>query len=142
MVLLLVISCQNNRYENVDALVAKETMGEQWEVLDRLPRFTACDPIHQSSKIKCFQKGLYAYLSLDSVLVKQEHLTPDTVQLDLVIHKSGEFRLKSITTKNTSQGQDLTSILSNYLRQLKPVEPAYKRGIPVDLRLEIPVIIK
>jgi len=140
--LLLCFSCQQFKSEPVEAIVAKETQQINWQSIDQLPKFSACEQSVDESQIECFQKAMYQSINLDSVISTYSHLETDTLQLQIIILKSGHFQLESIETKNTGQVQKLSNQLKSYFSELSPIQPAYKRGIPVDLRLSIPVIIK
>ncbi|QSS96248.1 hypothetical protein IMZ30_07210 [Psychroflexus sp. ALD_RP9] len=140
--LLLCFSCQQFKSEPVEAIVAKETRQINWQSIDQLPKFSACDQSVDESQIECFQKAMYQSIKLDSLISTHSNLKTDSLQLQIIITKSGHFQLESIKTKNTGQIQILNEKLKMYFAALEPIQPAYKRGIPVDLRLSIPVIIK
>lgn len=135
------MACQQSA-KSVDEIVDQEMNLINWQMLDRLPEFTTSSDAEDSTGVRKFQKALYNYIKLDSIIYAEQELIQDSLMINVSISKNGQFELVNISSENKKQTQKLASVLNTYFLELNPIKPAYKRGVPVAVKFNIPLIIK
>lgn len=133
--------------------ISSETFYEEelkaidWEDVDQYPTFKACDHItDKEAQKKCFETTLatpiYKTISSKNLVTHQD--LNDTIWVRFSITKDGAFT--RVETKMDSLLQVQLPLLESWIRQsmdsLPQLAPAYKRGIPVETRFGLPIVIK
>lgn len=137
---VLCLSCKNEDFVKVDAgIIAKnELQTIDLREVDSYPMFKSCDEM--SSKMaqqSCFAKELHKWLKpyLDTLSVN--FVNPDTIQLYLSVDEKGKLVQDSIQLKQNAL-KDSFQDAFNHPPQLYP---AQKRGVPVKVSFQMPIII-
>tara|TARA_R100000306_G_C4264782_1_gene87111 strand:- start:6 stop:485 length:480 start_codon:yes stop_codon:yes gene_type:complete len=148
-ILLLATSCQFFETEKVSSEdIYKEEIGAiDWKEVDRYPSFSNCENILEKPEQKdCFintiNSHLYKSISHEDMVAVRE--VYDTVKVNFEVSSSGQLSILEIKMDSLLQKEfpDLEMWILQSIDSLKPVGPAYKRGIPVTTQFTLPVIIK
>ena len=147
--LALATSCQFFDTEKVSSeKVYKEEMETiNWKDVDRYPSFSACkNSLEKPEQKDCFintiSSHLYKSISHEGMIAKRE--VYDTLKVNFEVNKSGQLSILEIKMDTVLQKEfpNLEMWLLQSIDSLKPVAPAYKRGIPVKTQFSLPIIIK
>ncbi|PHR15174.1 MAG: hypothetical protein COA40_03355 [Aequorivita sp.] len=147
--LLLATSCQFFETERVSSeeLFKEEIKAIDWKDVDRYPSFPNCEDILEKPEQKaCFintiNSRLYQSLGHDEMIAVREIY--DTVKVNFEVSSSGQLSILEIKMDTLLQKEfpELENWILQSIDSLKPVAPAYKRGIPVKTQFTLPVIIK
>ena len=133
-------SCKKENFQKVDAdeIAKKELQHINFSEVDQFPLFKTCDETANRQKQQhCFEQELHIWLKphLDSIPYK--NTTGDTIQLNLSVDAKGKINLDSLASK-----EELTETFQNIFKQSPQIYPAQKRGIPVKVSFQMPVILK
>jgi hypothetical protein len=147
-VLLLATSCQYFETEKIssDTFYEEEIKAIDWEQVDRYPAFANCEQFtEKEEQKKCFESTLSRYVHefvAAKNLVTQSDLN-STIQMNITISKLGAISNLSIDMDSTIQKKipRLKEWLTHSIDSLPKLLPAYKRGIPVETKFRLPVII-
>ncbi|MDC8001729.1 hypothetical protein POV26_11830 [Aequorivita todarodis] len=147
--LLLATSCQFFETEKVSSeeIYNQEIKTIDWKDVDRYPSFSNCDSILEKPEQKdCFintiSSQLYKSINHEGMVATRE--VYDTVKVNFEVSSKGELAILEIKMDTALQQEfpNLETWLLQSIDSLKPVAPAYKRGIPVKTQFTLPVIIK
>ncbi len=147
--LLLAASCQYFETEKVSSeSIYKEEMNTiNWKDVDSYPSFSNCEKSIEKLKQKdCFintiSTHLYQSISNEEMVAVRE--VYDTIKVKFEISSAGKLAIIDIKIDSLLQSEfpELEKWLLQSIDSLKPVAPAYKRGIPVNTQFTLPVIIK
>ena len=137
---VLFISCNQDKFKKIDAesIAEKELLSINFDEVDRFPLFKACD--ETASKVQqkeCFQKNLHKWLKphIDSLVYETEKA--DTIQLFVSVNANGKLNCDSLNSKLAIKDQ-MKTIFTNS----PEIYPAQKRGIPVKVSFQLPLILK
>lgn len=137
--LVTFLSCKQDNFKKVDAndIAEKELKTINFKDVDRFPLFKTCDEmasreVHQS----CFEQKLHQWLKpyLDTLSVGLAK--KDTIHIFLNINENGKIQLDSLSSKS-----DANNTFKSIFNNAPQVYPAQKRGIPVSVKLELPIIL-
>lgn len=147
--LLLATSCQFFETEKVSSekIYKEEMEAIDWKDVDRYPSFSNCENILEKPEQKnCFintiNSQLYKSISHgEMVAVKEVY---DTVKVNFEVSSSGQLSILEIKMDTLLQNEfpELETWILQSIDSLKPVAPAYKRGIPVKTQFTLPVVIQ
>ncbi len=147
--LILATSCQFFETEKVSSekIYSEEMQTINWKDVDSYPSFTNCDKTLEKPEQKdCFISTIstQVYKSINDEGIVATRDIYDTVSVNFEVSKDG--KLSIIEIKMDTLLQKEFPILEAWLLQsidsLKPVAPAYKRGIPIKTQFTLPVIIR
>lgn len=117
-------------------------------LVDVYPLFRECNgcdsPVKQNL---CFESTLVNHLekSLNKNKISVNKQIPKTIIVDLLIDKNSKIIITNINAapEITEAIPKLDSLLNHGLKQLPEIiQPALKRGIPVEVQFRLPVKIK
>ena len=149
LILLLATSCQ---YFETDK-ISKETFYQEelktidWKDVDQYPAFPKCENFTEKNEQKsCFENALSSHLGrtfTDHNAIAIRDLN-DTITVKFTISNTGKLSIMEMHITETINTE--FPLLHNWLEEsidtLRPVAPAYKRGIPVETQFTLPIIIK
>jgi hypothetical protein len=147
--LLLATSCQFFETEKVSSeeIYKEEMQTIDWKDVDRYPSFPSCEnslekPEQKDCFINTISSHLYKSISHQNMIAVRE--VYDTVKVNFEVSGKGELSILEIKMDTILQKEfpNLETWLLQSIDSLKPVAPAYKRGIPVRTQFTLPVIIK
>jgi len=147
--LLLATSCQFFETEKVSSekIYKEEIEAIDWKDVDRYPSFSNCESILEKPQQKeCFintiNSQLYKSISHENMVAVREAY--DTVKVNFEVSSSGQLSIMEIKMDSVLQKEfpDLKKWILQSIDSLKPVAPAYKRGIPVKTQFTLPVVIQ
>jgi len=127
-------------------LVEKELQAINWNDVDQYPLFDDCDETaSKSSQKECFENTLLLHFSMtlqefEFILDKD---VEEAVYVDFLVDKVGKISVLNIDKNSIIQEQipEFDGIISRSLKSLPPVGPALKRGIPVNAKFRIPIVL-
>lgn len=127
-------------------LVEKELQAINWNDVDQYPLFGDCDEtVSKFAQKECFENTLLLHFSM--ILQEFEFIldkdVEEVVYVDFLVDKEGKMTVLNIDKNSIIQEQipEFDGIISRSLKSLPPVEPALKRGIPVNAKCRIPIIL-
>ena len=147
--LILATSCQFFETEKVssEAIFEEEMQTIDWKDVDRYPSFSNCEnKLEKPEQKECFistiSSRLYQSINNENMVAVRE--VYDTVKINFEVSSKGELSILEIKMDTLLQKEfpDLKTWLLQSIDSLKPVAPAYKRGIPVKTQFTLPVIIQ
>ena len=127
-------------------LVNQELLTIDWNDVDNYPLFETCDEMQsKTSQRECFEKELLLHFS--TTLKRFEFVidpkTNKTIIVDFLIDQEGEITVLHIEKDRSIDDQmpEFNGIISQSLKNLPPLAPALKRGIPVNAKFRIPIVL-
>ncbi|MRX63460.1 hypothetical protein GJ691_04695 [Maribacter sp. RZ05] len=149
--ILLLCSCLScDLFESKEAktqkLVNKEMQAIDWNDVDNYPLFENCD----ESTSKAFQKECFETELLNHMAATLNGyefvIGPDMdtiVQVDFLVDQEGKMTVLNIAKDRTINDfmPEFDGIISQSLKNLPPLAPALKRGIPVKAKFRIPIVL-
>ncbi len=146
---LLATSCQFFETEKVSSeeIYKEEMQTIDWKDVDRYPSFPNCKntlekPEQKACFINTISTHLYKSISHENMVAVRE--VYDTVKVNFEISGEGQLSILEIKmdTLLRKEFPNLETWLLQSVDSLRPVAPAYKRGIPVKTQFTLPVVIK
>lgn len=149
LILLSMTSCRYFETEKIstETFYEEELKTIDWKDVDQYPAFPNCESYTEKPDRKaCFENSLATHLrqtfsNHNAIAVRNLN---DTVTLKISVNNKGRLALQDVIM--TKIIQEEFPILNKWLQEgidtLSPVAPAYKRGIPVETRFTLPIIIK
>lgn len=146
--LVLCSACQGplSAKARTQQLVQQELQAIDWNAVDQYPLFENCDETLPKEELRhCFENTLLDHFSktLGQFEYKLSTQVVDTLYLDFLIDNKGQIQMLDLE-KNWAIMEELPEfegIIARSLKDLPPLEPALKRGIPVTAKFRIPIII-
>lgn len=127
-------------------LVNQEMLAIDWNDVDNYPLFEACDELtSKTSQRTCFENELLKHFS--TTLNEFEFvIAPDldnTIFVDFLIDKEGKLSVTKIEKDRgiNNEMPEFDGIISQSMRNLPPLAPALKRGIPVNTKFRVPIVL-
>ena len=146
--LYLLSSCNlfTSTEEKTQRLVEKELQAINWNDVDQYPLFDDCDEtMSKSAQKECFENTLLLHFSM--ILQEFEFILDKDVEgvvyVDFLVEKEGKISVLNIDKNSIIQEQipEFDGIISRSLKSLPALGPALKRGIPVNAKCRIPIIL-
>ena len=143
---LLLASCGwlTPKDEKTRRLVQEELRSINWNDVDQYPLFESCgESISKESQRQCFEDELLQHFS--NTLSEFEFVlnedVGDTIYVDFLVERDGSITVLDIEDHPVLQDQipEFNAIITQSLKSLPNVEPALKRGIPVNAKFRIPL---
>lgn len=148
LILFLCNSCNYFETQKIDSetFYKQDLEAISWDHVDQFPLFAACDEqatkeVQQQCFVGELSKGLHAYFKEQQLELA---LTiKDTVRMHMLVLQDGSLKIDSIsiTQKTLQLVPQLKTWLSQGMANITAPEPAIKRGIPVAVRFELPVVL-
>ncbi len=147
-VFFLMASCQwfASQEAKTQMLVEEELQSIDWNDVDQYPLFDDCDEtVSKTAQKACFENTLLLHFSMtlqDFEFVLDEEVD-DTIYVDFLVDSEGTMSVLEIQENNTVKQQipEFDAIITQSLKSLPRVEPALKRGIPVNAKFRIPIVL-
>lgn len=146
---LLATSCQLFETEKMssEAIFKEEIQTIDWKDVDRYPAFANCnDSLPKPQQKECFMNTITTqiYQSINHEKVVAVREVYDTIKVNFEVGRDGRIAILQIKMDTLLKRDfpELEAWLLRSIDSLKPVAPAYKRGIPVKTQFTLPVIIK
>lgn len=132
--------------EKAQKLVSKELQSIDWTDVDKYPLLNDCD--ETASKVeqkKCFIETLSFHftMTLQEFQPVLNKTVNDTVFIDFIVEHTGNISIVNIHNKEVLEEQikEFEEKITESLTNLSRIEPALKRGIPVNTKFRIPIVI-
>ena len=119
-----------------------------YTIVDVYPLFTNCKNLEGQEKLEqCFGTELVEQLKQRIVLdkVRGPAATYDTIYVELLIAKNNKIEISEIRSSNILKEKipNFESILIASVNELPTLlQPAIKRGIPVNSKFKLPILIR
>lgn len=149
LLLLLATSCQFFETEKVssETIYKEEIKTIDWKDVDRYPSFPNCEnvlekPLQKDCFINTITSQLYKSISDEGIVATREIY--DTVSVNFEISSAGDLSIVKIKMDSVLKREfpDLENWILQSVDSLRPIAPAFKRGIPVKTQFTLPVIIR
>lgn len=127
-------------------MVDQEIQAIDWNNVDNYPLFENCD--ETASKIgqrECFEQELLSRFS--ATLTEFEFILGSEIDsiitVDFLVDKEGKITILEIVKDNEIDGQmpEFEGIVRQSLKNMPPLAPALKRGIPVSAKFRLPIVL-
>ncbi|MGI9547283.1 MAG: hypothetical protein ACR2MM_08610 [Flavobacteriaceae bacterium] len=143
---LILCSCNwlTPKEEKTRKLVQEELRSINWNDVDQYPLFQSCgESISKEEQRICFENELLNHFSRtleDFEFVLSEDVE-DTIYVDFLVERDGSITVLDIEDHMTVQNQipEFDAVITQSLKSLPQIEPALKRGIPVNAKFRIPL---
>lgn len=146
--LCLLTSCKRLTFQKdkTQELIEQEMQNINWNDVDQYPLFENCDETTSKEEQKqCFENTLLSHFAstMQEFEFKLDTAIYDTVNVDFLIDKNGSISVLEIKKNSAVEAQipEFNGIIAQCLNNLPPVAPAIKRGIPVNARFRIPIVL-
>ncbi|CAM1369132.1 conserved protein of unknown function [Tenacibaculum soleae] len=114
--------------------------------VDISPTFKICNQLPINEKKVCFYEEVTKRIQNSIATYKfiTKETINETILIDLLVDKSGIFKLKEIKSskKVMQQFPKLDSLLKNAINKLPQITPAFKKGIPVTTQYRLPLRVE
>ncbi len=147
-VVCIFVSCDffESKDKRTQELVNQEMRGIDWNEVDNYPLFENCDETASKETQKaCFEEEVVSHFA--NTLREFEFFMDDDVDsivyVVFAIDREGKLDVLKIE-KDASidlQMPEFDGVVTQSLRNLPPIAPALKRGIPVRAKFRIPIIL-
>ena len=147
-IIVLYTSCGYFETEKIssETFYEEELKTIAWNEIDRYPTFASCKDLAEKIEQRdCFVNTLSDsfYRSIQDqkwTITKTIH---DTITLDISVSNSGRIQINAVEMDSllVTYFPNLDEVLSNSISSLSSVAPAYKRGIPVNTRFTLPIVL-
>ncbi|NHF58464.1 hypothetical protein FK220_003890 [Flavobacteriaceae bacterium TP-CH-4] len=144
----LLVSCNlfASKEKKMRKLVEQEMRDINWNDIDSYPLFGNCDETQtKKGQRECFEQEVLLHCSrslkeFEFVLLSG---TNPTVQVDFLVDQDGQISVLDIQKDAAidSQMPEFDQIITQSLKNMPPLAPALKRGIPVKAKFRIPIIL-
>lgn len=148
LLFLLIIFFGCNGFE-LNKISSKDVVEEEihqinWSKVDSYPTFDLCESLSEREKIKaCFEEtiALHFYEQLSTFNPLESNTNNDTITFSLKINDKGLVKLQKICGYNLLNKDTLEIWCTNAINSLPKIYPAQKRGVPVGVTFDLPIII-
>ncbi len=152
LILILLSVCTSCKYFETEKISSEEFLEEElksitWNEVDTYPHFPECaESLEKPSQKECFESTLRNHMQtqlLQKELISAEALH-DTVFMTIDIDNTGEITLTETTGDSITFAElpELRSWLEESVAILPKTQPALKRGIPINTRFTLPLVVK
>jgi len=125
-------------------MVNAEIREIDWNSIDSYPLFASCDETaSKENQRRCFEQKLVTHFNaaLDEFQFTLTAGQNPMVAVIFVIDVKGDITIEAIE-KDAALAQqipEIDAIISQSLKNVPPIAPALKRGIPVNTKFRIPI---
>jgi len=149
ILLCLLTSCDffTSKEEKTAELVNKELHEIDWSQVDNYPLFENCDEtVSKELQRECFEQELLSHCgkTLQEFEFKFDSLVNPKVVVDFVVDQDGRINVLKIEKDAAIDVQmpEFEQIITQGLKSIAPLAPALKRGIPVNAKFRIPILLQ
>ncbi|MEX2380404.1 MAG: hypothetical protein WD530_06655 [Vicingaceae bacterium] len=136
-----------NQKKTSEEFLEEELKTITWDEVDTYPLFPDCDEREsKTTQQRCFETTLHKHLN--SFIKNQElvsnEVIDDTLLIQLSISKESEVVITEISGDSLTfeTFPELQDQLYKSIASLPKIEPALKRGVPVNTMFVLPLVIK
>jgi len=147
--LLLLTACDffASKEEKTYDLVNKELQEIDWSEVDNYPLFENCDEtVSKELQRHCFEQELLSHCgkTLQEFEFEFNSLANPKVVVDFVVDQDGRIVVVGIEKDAAIDAQmpEFEQIITQGLKNIPPLGPALKRGIPVKAKFRIPIMLR
>ena len=144
--------CTSCKYFETEKISSEEFLEEElksitWNEVDTYPHFPECtESLEKSAQKECFESTLLNHIQaqlLQKELISTEALH-DTVFMTIHIDNTGEITLTETRGDSITFAElpDLKRWLEESVAMLPHTQAALKRGIPINTRFTLPLVVK
>jgi hypothetical protein len=146
LLITICIGCNDFELKKISSedVLEEELHQMNWSKIDTYPTFEACESLSQREKIKsCFEKTLSMHFSekFPKSPLTEHLLNNDTIVISLKIDKKGLMSLQRLCGYNLVNKNEIESWCKETIGSLPKIYPAQKRGVPVAVNFDLPIII-
>ncbi|MBC8768273.1 hypothetical protein H4O18_09740 [Arenibacter sp. BSSL-BM3] len=132
--------------EKTQELVNEEMRNINFNEVDRYPLFEDCDEMmDKSGQLDCFQNTLLSQYTetLEDFEFQFVSDINTSIYVDFLVDYKGEISVLEVQRNEDIENQipEFRSIITQSLKELPPLSPALKRGVPVSSKFRIPIIV-
>lgn len=145
---LTLTSCQFFEYDkvNFEDVLNKEISNINWQEVDNYPSFQSCDSLYDSvDRVNCFYFEFHKRIieNLSAYNFVSNYKISDTMHVFFEIDHYGKLNVSKIdiNDKIKTAIPNIALLVKESISQIDDVIPAYKRGQPVKIALEMPLLI-
>lgn len=147
--LCLLVSCDwlESKESKTQKLVDKEMQEIDFNEVDQYPLFNECDETASKTAQKaCFENTLLRHFSetlKDYNLILEQDID-ESIYVDFLINSQGAISILDIERNITLSKHipEMNTLIAQSLSNLPNLHPALKRGMPVNAKFRIPIVIK
>lgn len=147
--LLSLASCQYFETDKIssDTFYEEELKTISWQDVDQFPTFTSCEKISEKETSKiCFESTLLSRIQagFTSKHFVSTRAISDTLWVGIEVSDKGKIALKNIEMDSITRltFPKLSTWIQQSIDSIPAMAPAHKRGIPVRVSLQLPVVLK
>ncbi len=135
-----------SREAKTQKLVDAELRGIDWNDVDQYPLFADCDETAtKPAQKQCFEASLLLHFSMtlqDFEFVLNNEVA-DTIYMDFLVDRAGAITVLDIERHSAIADQipEFNGVVTQSLKSLPRLAPALKRGIPVNAKFRIPLVL-
>lgn len=144
----LFASCKwfDSRETRTRKLVQAELKSIDWNDVDQYPLFSDCDETNAKEAQKnCFEQTLLLHFSstLHDFEFVLDQEVDDVIYVDFLVDREGAISVLDIERNDAVQDQipEFNGVITQSLKSLPRLAPALKRGIPVNAKFRIPLVL-
>ncbi|MCF8713601.1 hypothetical protein JM658_02080 [Joostella atrarenae] len=146
---LLLVSCElfTSEKEAKEEIIKRERQSINWNDVDQYPLFENCDETDDRNTQRiCFQETFtnhFLATLTNNHLVTHKNLN-DTINVQLLIGKEGNVTILQIKKNKrvSKEIPEIDTLIAHTVETLPRVYPALKRNIPVNMKIQLPIILK
>ncbi|WP_299532600.1 hypothetical protein [Ulvibacterium sp.] len=135
-----------SRDKKTQEMVKQEMQTIDWNDVDNYPFFENCDETATKMRQKeCFEQELLSRFSATLTqfeFILDSEIDP-TITVDFLVDRNGEITILEIIKDDTIDKQmpEFEGIIRQSLKNMPPLAPALKRGIPVSAKFRLPIVL-
>ncbi|HUH48127.1 MAG TPA: hypothetical protein VLZ54_13290 [Arenibacter sp.] len=135
-----------SKEEKTQELVEEEMRQINFNEVDRYPLFGDCDEMmDKETQLECFKTTLLSHYTATLKEFEFEFVTDvsATVYVDFLVDHKGEISVLEVERNEDIENQipEFRSIIAQSLKGLPPLLPALKRGVPVNSKFRVPILL-
>ena len=146
--LCFLVACDwfSSREAKTQKMVEQELQSIDWNEIDQYPLFDDCDEtVSKTAQRECFENTLLLHFSMtlqDFEFVLDKDIE-DSIYVDFLVDKEGGMTVLDIEEHSAIREQipEFNGIITQSFKSLPRVAPALKRGIPVNAKFRIPLVL-
>lgn len=149
LILCSLTSCDffTSKEEKTSELVNEQLQQIDWSDVDNYPLFANCDEtVSKLAQRRCFENELLKHCSktLTEFDYYIDATTDPKVLVDLLVDQDGHISVITIKKDSTidTQMPKFDQIITQAIKNIPPLAPALKRGIPVKAKFRIPIVLR
>lgn len=145
----LISSCSffTSQEEKTQQLVKEKLKAIDWNSVNSYPLFENCDEsVSKTLQRECFESELLKHCEKSLVEFEYtfEKTINPTVLVDFLVDKDGRVSVTNIAKDDAigTQMPEFDGIINQSLKNLPPLAPALKEGMPVNIKFRIPIVLQ